>query len=144
MHTCHDWLWRTPISQCIPKAVKPQVQPKIPLSKLSSQKLTDTPLRSQTGMVAWPQSLNLKLHFSDFLPTNTLRCKDIKKINRLLVQLLYYLGKCSHLIPFFPPCKGRINVTLFECQILPFIKLYIFNCFSQGSTFILEQGTSEW
>lgn len=30
-------------------------------------------------MVAWPQSLNLKRHhFSDFLPTKTLHCKDIK------------------------------------------------------------------
>lgn len=28
-----------------------QVQPKIPLTKPSSQKLTDTPLRSQAGMV---------------------------------------------------------------------------------------------
>ncbi len=54
---------------------KPQVQPKIPLSKL-----TDTPLRSQTGMVAWPQSLRLRFHHSSgFLQIKTLRCKDIKR-----------------------------------------------------------------
>lgn len=120
---------------------KPQVQPKIPLSKPSSQKLTDTPLRSQTGMVAWPQSLHLRFHhFRGFLPNKTLHYTDIKR------QTGYWYGYSiiwgnvvAQCILTSEEIKSNTvwmpNFTI--CQSL-------LDCFSQGSTFILEQGTSEW
>lgn len=108
---------------------KPQVQPKIPLSKPSSQKLTHTPLRSQTGMVAWLQSLHLRFHHFTASYQLKLFVIEIWKDKRVIDMAF-----CSL-------CILKVNTVWMPnfniCQ-------FLFDCFSQGSTFILEQGTSEW
>lgn len=73
MHTCLDWVWKTPIGHCRPKAIKKaRSNQRFLLTKPSSQKLTDTPLRTQNrnGDI---RIKNWGLHLKEFQPHSIIK-----------------------------------------------------------------------